>query len=112
VHAADFERLFERWRAGDAAGAAAFFTPDGVFHEAKREPVVGRDAIVAHWAPFFGGTTAWRMDVHEIIGTGDRFAVRYTWAIDGGANGWLASPGCAIVHVRDGLIALWREYKG
>ena len=29
--------------------AIAYFSADGIFHEAKKEPIVGRDAIAAHW---------------------------------------------------------------
>ena len=107
----DLARLFDLWRAGDEVASAAYFTEDGVFQEAQREPIVGRATIAAHWAPFFHGGPAWRMTVHECFGGGDRFAVVYTWEIET-PDGWTGKPGCAIVHVRDGKIALWREYKG
>jgi hypothetical protein len=81
-------------------------------HEAKREPIAGRAAIAAHWAPFFHGGPAWRMTVHDLFGGGDRFAVSYIWEVAAPDGTWSGSPGCAIVHVRDGQIALWREYKG
>ena len=108
----DFHRLFDCWRAGDEVASAAYFTADGAFHEAKREPVVGPEAIAAHWAPFFHGGPEWRMIVHDLFGAGERFAVAYTWEIKTKDGAWNGSPGCAIVHVRDGKIALWREYKG
>ena len=108
---ADFHVLFDLWRAGDEVASAAYFATDGVFHEAKKDPVTGRDAIAAHWAPFFHGGPEWRMTVHDLFGAGERFAVTYTWEINTRA-GWTGSPGCAIVHVRGEKIALWREYKG
>ncbi len=109
---ADFSTLFDLWRAGDETAAAAYFTPDGVFHEAAREPIAGRDAIAAHWAPFFHGGPEWRMTVHDLFGAGDRYVVDYTWEVKTREGAWAGNPGCAIVHVRDGKIALWREYKG
>jgi limonene-1,2-epoxide hydrolase len=112
VSGADFEALFNRWRAGDAEGAAAYFTADGVFHEAQREPVAGRAALVAHWAPYFSAGPEWRMTVHELFGEGERFAVAYTWETKGPEGRWTGRPGCAIVHTRDGKVARWREYKG
>jgi limonene-1,2-epoxide hydrolase len=112
VTVADFHALFDLWRAGDEQAAVAYFTPDGVFHEAQKPPIAGRDAIAAHWAPFFHGGPVWRMTVHDLFGSGERFAVDYTWEIRLGDGSWTGSPGCAIVHVRDGKIAVWREYKG
>lgn len=35
----------QRWRAGDAAGVAALFAPDGLVLQAGRTPVRGREAI-------------------------------------------------------------------
>ncbi len=35
----------------------------------------------------------------------------YTWEIKLKDGTWASSPGCAIVHTRDGKIAEWREYK-
>ncbi len=99
---ADFAVLFECWRAGDAAAAGAYLHPDGVYQDARGAPIVGRDAIVAEWERYFRLAPAGHFTVHEIIGSGDRFAVTYTWE---------GRPGCAIVHVRDGRIALWREYR-
>jgi limonene-1,2-epoxide hydrolase len=112
--AADLEALIERWRAGDETAAVAYFASDGVFHEAGREPIVGREAIAAHWAPFFHGGPEWRMTVHEMFGNagGDRYTVSYTWEIKSADGAWSGKPGCAIVHLHDGKIALWREYKG
>jgi limonene-1,2-epoxide hydrolase len=112
VTPADFEALFARWRAGDAEGSADYFTVDGIFHEAQREPVTGRAAIVAQWAPFFRDGPEWRMTVHELFGAGERFALTYTWETKGSDGRWSGRPGCAIVHARDGKIAEWREYKG
>jgi uncharacterized protein (TIGR02246 family) len=111
VTRSDFDALFARWRAGDAEGAVAYFTPDGVFHEAQREPLSGRAALVAHWAPYFRAGPEWRMTVHDVFGEGERFAVTYTWEVRAAGGGWSGRPGCAIVRTRGGKIAEWREYK-
>jgi ketosteroid isomerase-like protein len=110
VRAVDFDALFERWRAGDAEGAAAYFASDAVYREARHAPVSGRAAIAAHWAPFFRSGPAWRFTVHERFGDGERFAVAYTWEVRDADGHWQARPGCAIVRVRDGAIAEWSEY--
>jgi limonene-1,2-epoxide hydrolase len=108
---ADLETMIDLWRAGDEDGSAAYFATDGIFHEAKKEPIVGRDAIAANWKPFFHGGPEWRMNVHELFGEGNRFAVAYTWEIKLKDGTWAGSPGCAIVRVSNGKIAEWREYK-
>ena len=107
----DFAALFDLWRAGDEHAAAAYFTPDGVFWEAAREPLAGRERIAAHWGRFFHGGPEWRMIVHRLFGDGERFAVDYVWEIKGGDGAWSGRPGCALVTTRDGRIAEWREYK-
>jgi uncharacterized protein (TIGR02246 family) len=112
VTAADFEAMFACWRAGDEHGAAAYFAPDGVFREPQKEPIAGREQIAAHWAPFFHGGPEWRMTVYELFGDGDHFAVTYTFEIKKSDGSWIENPGCAIVRLRDGKIAEWREYKG
>ena len=108
---ADFDAMFALWRAGDEDAAVEYFTPDGVFWEAKREPLVGRATIAASWKPFFHGGPEWRMDVSEIFEDAGRFAISYLWEVKTSDGTWVGSPGCAIVHTRDGKIAEWREYK-
>jgi hypothetical protein len=111
VTADDLHALIDRWRAGDEEGAVAFFTADGSFHEAGREPLIGRDALLGFWGPFFHGGPPWRMTVHDILGGEPRFAIVYTWEMGGKDGAWKASDGVAVVDVRDGKIARWREYK-
>ncbi len=105
------DELVGAWQSGDAHRAAAFFAPDGVYHEAGREPIAGREAIFAHFARFFRDGPAWRFDIDELIVEGERAAVRYRFAVNTGGT-WRSRDGCAIVHRADGLVALWREYQG
>ncbi len=105
------EELVEAWQSGDAHRAAAFFAPDGVYHESGREPIVGRDAISAHFSRFFRDGPAWRIDIEEVIVEGERAALSYRFEINSGGV-WRRSGGCAIVHRAGALVALWREYHG
>jgi hypothetical protein len=43
---------------------------------------------------------------------GDRAAVRYRFRIEGPADRWRETDGCAFVIFADGTIAEWREYGG
>jgi hypothetical protein len=85
-----------------------------VYREARHGPIAGRTAIAAHWEQFFGQGPSWRIEVGEIFGDarGERFAIAYVFAVQGGDAAWQDRPGCALVHVRDGLVTEWREYSG
>jgi predicted ester cyclase len=105
------DELVGAWQSGDAHRATAFFAPDGVYHEAGRAPIAGREAIFAHFARFFRDGPAWRFDIDEIIVEGERAAVRYRFEVNADGT-WRSRDGCAIVHRAGGLVTLWREYQG
>ncbi len=105
------DELVGAWQSGDAHRAAAFFAADGVYHESGREPIVGREAILAHFARFFRDGPAWRFDIDEIIVEDERAAVTYRFEINVSGT-WRRNDGCAIVQRAGSLVALWREYHG
>jgi limonene-1,2-epoxide hydrolase len=105
------DELVGAWQSGDAHRAAAFFAPEGIYHESGRDPLFGREAIFAHFARFFRDGPAWRFDIDQIIVEGERAAVTYRFGVN--VDGvWRYNDGCAIVLRLDGLVALWREYHG
>lgn len=104
--------LLDAWRTGDAHRSAAYFAPEGVYHEAGHQPIVGREAIYDHFVRFFRDGPRWRLHVDEVIGREDRGAVCYTFAVEGAGNAWLERAGCAVVTLQGGLVGLWREYQG
>jgi limonene-1,2-epoxide hydrolase len=105
------EELVGAWQSGDAHRAAAFFAPDGVYHESGAEPIVGRDAIFAHFARFFRDGPAWRFDIEEIIVESERAAVAYRFGVNRD-GAWNSQNGCAIVRCEGNLITQWREFRG
>ena len=105
------ESVIEAWRSGDAHRACAFFAPEGIYHEAGHEPIVGREAIYEHFQRFFRDGPLWRFSVEELVVQGDRAAVCYRFALKGSGGSWHERAGCALVHRVDGLIGLWREYQ-
>lgn len=105
------EELIAAWQANDAHRASAFFAVEGIYHESGREPVVGRDAIFAHFERFFRDGPPWRIDVEEIVVEGERAAVAFRFAIATGGV-WQGRDGCALVRRDNGLVASWREYHG
>jgi uncharacterized protein (TIGR02246 family) len=112
THRERLESLFTAWRSGDALRSAAHFAPGGVYREATREPIAGRDAIVAHFTKFFRDGPRWEFYVDETLVEGDRAAIRYRFATVSGEGAWLERSGCAFVTFVDGTIDEWREYEG
>ncbi len=104
------ETLFEAWNSHDALRSAACFAERGVYREAGGREVVGREAIVAHFAGFFRSGPPWRFDVDDIVLDGERGAVVYRFAVKGAGPDWNERAGCAVVCFEGGLIASWREY--
>ncbi len=104
--------LFDAWKKGDALRSAAHFAMDGVYREAGREPIVGRDAIVAHFTRFFRDGPRFEFHPDETIVEGNRAAVRYHFRIADPHDRWRETHGCAFVIFEDGTIAEWREYGG
>lgn len=105
-------QLFEAWRTGDALRSGAHFAHDGTYREARREPIVGRAAIVAHFTRFFRDGPRFEFRVDDIVVEDNRAAVRYRFAIAAAPDAWHERPGCAFVTFANGTIAEWREYEG
>jgi uncharacterized protein (TIGR02246 family) len=112
THRELLEGLFAAWRNGDALRSAAHFSLDGVYREASREPLAGRDAIVEHFTRFFRDGPRWEFLADDIVVEGERAAVRYRFATISQPSGRIERSGCAFVTFRDGTIAEWREYEG
>jgi uncharacterized protein (TIGR02246 family) len=106
------ETLFEAWNSHDALRSSACFAPEAVYREAGGREVVGRPAIVAHFAAFFRSGPPWRFEVDDLLLDGDRAAVVYRFAIRGDGPDWRERAGCAVVRFEAGLISLWHEYHG
>lgn len=101
------ERLSEAWGRGDARAAADCFTEDAVYVEPPRKQVyLGRAALFK----FFGGESGrpgrmsmtWRTLFFDPAG--QRGAGEFTFAYGSQVHG------VAIIDVRAGRIAQWREY--
>ncbi len=104
--------LFDAWRAGDALRSSAYFSPDAVYCENGRTPILGRDAIVQHFTKFFRDGPRFEFDVDETLVEGDRAAVRYRFSVYDERGRRNERPGCAFVGFADGAIVEWREYEG
>ena len=112
THREALTRLFDAWKVGDALRSGAHFALEGSYREAGGEPLVGRDAIVAHFTRFFRDGPRFEFFVDDIVVEDNRAAVRYRFAIADTGSSWRERPGCAFVTFSDGTISEWREYEG
>ena len=113
IDAAAFRRLVEQvamgWETGDVERALAAFTPDAVYMEPPDiQLFVGHDQLRPYFAAVRPGTLMRLAHVSfdEASQTG---AAEYTFAA--GPDDPNADHGVAVVDVRDGRIARWREYQ-
>lgn len=98
----------------DGKAFAALFTEDGVYHDVFYGTFSGRAKIaemIEDW--FYRTATDFRWDMHEPVSDGETLYARYTFSYRSTlpeAKGTRAMfEGVAIMKLRDGLIASYRE---
>jgi ketosteroid isomerase-like protein len=98
----------------DGRRFAALFCEDGVYHDVFYGPFSGRQKIaemIDDW--FYRTATDFRWDMHDPVGDGRMLYARYTFSYKSllpEADGARAMfEGVAIMRLRDGLIADYRE---
>jgi ketosteroid isomerase-like protein len=113
VSADSLATVLDAFARRDLRAAAACFAADATYREVRREPLVGRAAIAAHFAHFAAGAGGWRFAADDVIRSGDRACVVYRFATCGGdGEPWRERAGCAVVRSDErGDIAEWREYE-
>ena len=113
IDAAAFRRLVEQvatgWETGDVERALAAFTPDAIYMEPPDiQLYVGRDQLRPYFAAVPAGTLMRLAHVSFDVAT-QTGAAEYTFA--SGPEDADADHGVAVIEVRDGRIAQWREYQ-
>jgi len=104
------QRVADGWNRGDPGWAADCFTPDAIYLEppdAQRHE--GRKALVAFFRGDGPTARAMSMTWHHAAYDPDRglgFG-EYTFSVPGS----FTAHGVAVVTIRDGSIASWREYQ-
>jgi limonene-1,2-epoxide hydrolase len=99
------------WERRDVDAIVAAAAPDIFYHNMPMQPVVGREALRAACTPFLGGATEVRWDILAIAETSDGKVL--TERLDTfvfGPDRTVAVPVMGVFEVRDGLIAVWRDY--
>ncbi len=106
----DFMAAFSAaWPTGDAATLSRFFSEDAEYCNGPREPVNGREAIVADLARMMSLGGEVDADIRHLLSDG---AVVMTERVDyvrlGARTAGLRIAGVFEVH--DGVITGWRDY--
>jgi ketosteroid isomerase-like protein len=114
MKASSLNAIVEAFVDNDLARASECFAQDGVYREARREPLHGRASIAQHFARFAASGGAWQFLVDDVIATSDRACVVYRFILaEGQGEPRRERAGCALVHLDAcGQIAEWREYEG
>ena len=102
------------WSNTDPDQLASYFTEDGVYHNIPMPPAEGREAIRDLIAGFTGGFHGIDFNVHRQVsdGSGQSRVVmnERTDVMRRKDGGEIALPVTGVFEVRDGKIAVWRDY--
>lgn len=97
------------WSSLDVDRLVNAFTEDGVYHNMPIQPVSGREALRPFIAAFLKGWESTEWEVLNLAAAGDMVIVeRMDRTVVRGRR--VDLPCCGVFHVRDGKIALWRDY--
>lgn len=105
------EKILDAWNRTNFEDVAGLFAVDGVFHSVMRQPLVGRDTIYRHLKTLQSAKAGNEVDIqvkHIGVIDGLVFTERLDKVLMNGRRGEI--PAVGIFEVRDGQIALWREY--
>lgn len=99
----------QAWSRLDAAELAAYFTEDGVYHNIPAQPVAGREAVQNFIAGFSADWTETDWEILSLVADGDTVICE---RIDKTKtkHGDVDLPCCGVFEMRDGRIAVWRDY--
>jgi len=97
------------WSSLDPDKLVAYFTEDGVYHNMPAKPVAGRENLRRFIAVFLADWERTDWDILNLIGRGDVVvAERLDRTVAGGKP--VDLPCCGVFEMRDGKIAVWRDY--
>jgi limonene-1,2-epoxide hydrolase len=103
------KEFVEAWSRLDPAELAAYFTEDGVYHNIPAQPVSGRENVQQFIAAFSGDWTETDWEILSLFADGDRVVCERVDRTKTN-NGDVDLPCCGIFEMRDGKIAVWRDY--
>lgn len=108
-NAAVIRDFMAAWSRLDAEELAGYFTDDGVYHNIPAQPVAGRAAVQQLIAGFAATWTETVWDIQTLIAEGDVVVCERTDRTKT-TQGDVDLPCVGIFEMRDGKIAVWRDY--
>ncbi|MDO8801941.1 nuclear transport factor 2 family protein [Phenylobacterium sp.] len=97
------------WSRLDVAELVAFFTEDGTYHNMPTRPVSGRAALTGLIGAFLKDWSSTQWEVLNLVSRGDVvIAERIDRTVVAGKP--VDLPCCGVFEMRDGKIAVWRDY--
>jgi len=97
------------WSNLDANKLVEYFTEDGIYHNMPMQPVSGHDNLRKFIAAFLNGWSQTNWDVLTLISKDNIvIAERLDQTIVAGKK--VDLPCCGVFEMRDGKIAVWRDY--
>lgn len=108
-NAAVIRDFMAAWSRLDAEELAGYFTEDGVYHNIPTGPVAGREAVRQFIAGFSASWTETVWDIQTLVAEGDVVVCERTDRTKT-TQGDVDLPCVGIFEMRDGRIAVWRDY--
>ncbi|MEE4301970.1 MAG: SgcJ/EcaC family oxidoreductase [Pseudomonadales bacterium] len=108
-NAAVIREFMAAWSRLDAEELAGYFTDDGVYHNIPAQPVAGREAVQQFIAGFSATWTETVWDIRTLIAEGDVVVCERTDRTKT-TQGDVDLPCVGVFEMRDGRIAVWRDY--
>ncbi|MBT4520352.1 MAG: nuclear transport factor 2 family protein [Halieaceae bacterium] len=97
------------WSNLDVDELVAYFTEDGVYHNMPTEPVIGQEALRGFIGAFIASWEKTDWEILNLVCDGDLVVVeRVDRTI--AARKPVDLPCCGVFEMRDGKIAVWRDY--
>lgn len=102
-------RFLRAWSDLKADTLVDYFTVDGVYHNMPAQPVAGHDNLRKFIAGFIAPWTSTDWEVLNLLEAGNIVIVeRIDKTVAGDKQ--VDLPCCGVFEMRDGKIAVWRDY--
>lgn len=97
------------WSELDTDKLVSYFTPDGIYHNMPMGPVAGQENLAKFIGEFLKAWTATDWELLNLVESGDIVIAERIDKTQVGDKR-VDLPCCGVFEMRDGKIAVWRDY--